>query len=511
MAPRASIPHDNDAEQSLLASMLTYRDAIATALDAGVTYLDFHSPRHGAVYQAILDLHSASEPIDLTTVCAQLQSVGANVERAHVFELLEAPATAPGHYARIVRGHADERHLLKLTDALTDAITHGTPTDGILDQITRHRDARTLEQTHSWQPVDLLPIVTGQVAALTPELLTRADGQALLYPGLIHAFNAEPEAGKTWLALAACAQCIAAHQHAAYLDFEDSAAGVTERLLALCADPDDIIEYFHYFRIDDPIDHRARAALTHLHQSTPLTIAIIDGVAEAMAGSGWDESSNTDIAAFYLALPRQLARHGTTVVLIDHLVKDKDSQGRYARGAGHKLAGIDGATFKLEGIAPFGRGLDGMSKLTITKDRPGWLRHIGKTAAEIHVHSNQDGTEVTVELRASNIPAAGSDEPFRPTNLMERVSETMRMAGVDELSTAAVARLVPRARKQYVIQALEVLVAEGNVERRPGPRGASRHRLVTPYRESDDPQSSRYQPDDEPPEDEQEPLYDDTF
>src|SRR5205823_5913181 len=110
-------------------------------------------------------------------------------------------------------------------------------------------DLSTVTHASTWDEVDLEPVLVGDQPPLTPTILHRDDGQALIYPGKIHAFNAESESGKSWLALAACAEQLAYRHHVIYIDFEDGAEGITERLdeldvpLALLYGPDRV---FHY-------------------------------------------------------------------------------------------------------------------------------------------------------------------------------------------------------------------------------------------------------------------------
>ena len=69
---------------------------------------------------------------------------------------------------------------------------------------------------------------------------------------------------------------------------------------------------------------------------------VIDGVTEAMTMHGLELKDNADVAKFVELLPRPLARMGAAVVLVDHVAKDTGGRGRFAIGAPHKLAGIDG-------------------------------------------------------------------------------------------------------------------------------------------------------------------------
>ncbi|MBA2520094.1 MAG: hypothetical protein H0V24_10535, partial [Chloroflexia bacterium] len=64
-------PHNLEAEQSLLGSLLLDRDAIIKVA-AFVKPDDFYLPANGTVYRAILDLYNRREPTDFVTLSDEL-------------------------------------------------------------------------------------------------------------------------------------------------------------------------------------------------------------------------------------------------------------------------------------------------------------------------------------------------------------------------------------------------------------------------------------------------------
>ena len=60
-------PHDIDAEQAVLGSMLTDKDAVNAAIE---TLKDdaFYRDDNRIIYQGIINLYSKSEPIDIITL-----------------------------------------------------------------------------------------------------------------------------------------------------------------------------------------------------------------------------------------------------------------------------------------------------------------------------------------------------------------------------------------------------------------------------------------------------------
>jgi hypothetical protein len=59
-----------------------------------------------------------------------------------------------------------------------------------------------------------------------------------------------------------------------------------------------------------------------------LTLVVIDGVTEAMTTEGLALGDNTDVAAWIRLLPKRFAAAGAVVVVIDHVGKNRDDQGR---------------------------------------------------------------------------------------------------------------------------------------------------------------------------------------
>jgi hypothetical protein len=298
----------------------------------------------------------------------------------------------------------------------------------------------------------------------------------------VHLVYGEPKSSKGWLVLAACMEQIGLGEPVLYVDFEDSATGVVGRLRDLGA-TDEQIGLFTYIRPDTPADPEVVSNIPGIGAS----LVILDGVTEAMTLHGLDLKDNADVARFVELLPRPLARMGAAVVLVDHVVKDAGGRGRYAIGAQHKLAGIDGAAYSIETIRPFGRGMTGLSRLTVTKDRPGYVRpnaYLGKGAGDVHLVSSPEDGSVRVRIE----PAAGAEQRedgWRPTYLMERVSRYVETSGEQTLNAL---RRDVTGKGEYVSAAAQQLIAEGYLARRDGPRGSALVSSVKPYRESEETQ-----------------------
>jgi hypothetical protein len=315
----------------------------------------------------------------------------------------------------------------------------------------------------SWRPVDLTAVLAGDYLAPQPTVGRRGDGVGLFYPGRMHTIASESEAGKTWLALHAVRAELDAGNAVAYLDFEDDEGGIVGRLLAMQTKPEHIRDRFVYFKPDDAITALGnRQDLGEALADLRPTLAILDGVTEAMSLHGLEMKDNSDVAAFGKLLPRWLADRGPATVALDHVTKSTEGRGRYAIGGVHKLNGLNGAGYTLENRHPFGVGLTGRSTVYITKDRPAQLRRhalpgreglfwFGDLVIESHAQSF-----VETEL---NAPIPREDTGMRPTAVMTKVSRILA-ENPGGLSKNAIENLAG-GKATVVRTALELLVNEG--------------------------------------------------
>jgi AAA domain len=235
----------------------------------------------------------------------------------------------------------------------------------------------------SWAPVDLTDALAGADIE-PPELWERTDGVRLIYRARVHWFQGESETCKSWAAQQVVVDELAQGHDVLYIDFEDDDRGVVARLRALGADVEAIGEHLVYLRPDEPLQDRqgrfnGALDLFPLLEARSFTLAVIDGVTEAMTTEGLGLLDNTEIAQWMRRLPRRIASRGTAVICLDHLPKSTEAQGRYAIGGQHKLAGLSGAAYKFVTLRPLGRALgadpvEGAVTITVMKDRPGWVR-----------------------------------------------------------------------------------------------------------------------------------------
>jgi hypothetical protein len=253
--------------------------------------------------------------------------------------------------------------------------------------------------------IDVADIAALLATDLEPEqgtFLTRSDGVALIYAGKTHVFQAEPTSGKSWLALSICLEVLDLGGSAIYLDYEDTPSGILRRLRALGASPDAMRERFIYAR---PIGKHGPAETRRLRRmldDVNPDVVIIDGVGESLSRNGLSEDKADDVLRFMDLLPRPIADTGAAVVMIDHVAKDPEQRGRWARGSGAKLGAVDGASYQVKVVTPFSRKRAGAIKLVVAKDRPGQFS-IGETAAIVTIEPHGDGERVMLEVKPDTV------------------------------------------------------------------------------------------------------------
>ena len=115
-------PHDVEAEQAVLGCMLTDRDSVISAIEV-LRKDSFYREDNKMIFEAIVNLYSKSQPIDVITVKAELSDMG-NLERVggleYIAGLTEKFTTSANidKYIRIVDDKAIHRSLIQTANDL---------------------------------------------------------------------------------------------------------------------------------------------------------------------------------------------------------------------------------------------------------------------------------------------------------------------------------------------------------------------------------------------------------
>lgn len=316
----------------------------------------------------------------------------------------------------------------------------------------------------SWDTVDLGPFLDGTYRPPRPALLHRSDGLALFYPGLTHAVYGETESAKSWIVLLACAQEIRAGRHVLMIDLESDPGFTVHRLRLMGCTPDEIKALFHYVGPwAKPSTEDDLQAWFWRTLNRPYSLAVIDAMSGALGLYGLKSKDDDDITTFYRAMPELIVqRTGAAVVTVDHVIKDKETRGRWPSGSERKVSALTGAAFSVRRSEPFGEGQRGSSEVWIAKDRAGGLRgHAGA--------SDRDGMQqIGVFLLDSSSPAVFTCQidppPVDEDEREQSVAEAIRVELIAHPgSTTSAIRSAVAGRSEVIAQVLAGMVADGSV------------------------------------------------
>ncbi|KHE74714.1 helicase DnaB [Kocuria marina] len=154
-----TMPHDNQAEQSVLGGMMLSKDAIADVVEV-LRGVDFYKPAHENIYDAIVSLYGRGEPADAITVGDELTKNG-EIERiggiAYLHSLIASVPTAAnaGFYAEIVRERAVLR---RLVEAGTKIVQLGYAHDGEVDDIVNEAQGEIYQVAERRTAEDYVPL-----------------------------------------------------------------------------------------------------------------------------------------------------------------------------------------------------------------------------------------------------------------------------------------------------------------------------------------------------------------
>ena len=117
-------PHNDDAEKSVLGSILLDKEALYEVLEI-LKAEDFYSEMHKEIYTAVIELYRKSQPIDILTVAEELKKrkslemVGGRAYIAFLSTVVPSTSNA-GEYAKIIVEKAILRRLIGTASDIID-------------------------------------------------------------------------------------------------------------------------------------------------------------------------------------------------------------------------------------------------------------------------------------------------------------------------------------------------------------------------------------------------------
>ncbi len=117
-------PHDEEAEQAVIGSMLTDKDAVVAAIEV-LKSEDFYRGDNSTIYEAMMNIYSKGEPIDIITLKDELTSLGKLDSVGGLEYLASLPEKVPttanvDKYIKIVEEKSLTRILIKTANELIE-------------------------------------------------------------------------------------------------------------------------------------------------------------------------------------------------------------------------------------------------------------------------------------------------------------------------------------------------------------------------------------------------------
>ncbi len=241
-------PHNLEAEQAVLGSMLLSTEALEGALGM-LKREDFHRPAHGRIFEAMLDLNSRAVPVDHLSVADRLDVKGeleASGGKPYLLELSSSvPTTANwSRYAEIVRRTSMLRQLI---DAGTRVVALGYDAPDEEASVVEEAERLIFDVTNkrvSSNFQDIKPLLKSSLERI--EELARKDVHITgvrsgftrldellsgFHPGDLIILAARPSVGKTAFALNIAVEAARSGASVAIFSLEMSAEQLIQRVV----------------------------------------------------------------------------------------------------------------------------------------------------------------------------------------------------------------------------------------------------------------------------------------
>ena len=244
-------PHSEEAEKSVLGSMLMDRDAIVEAEDILVKE-DFYQRQYGILFEAMVELYQEGKPVDLITLQDKLKEkdVPEALSSLDFFrELVDIVPTSTNvrQYAQIVHDKATLRSLIKVTEDIGNACYLGKEeTPAILENTEKEIFGLLQNRNRMSDFVPIQDIVLNSLNAIEDAAKTRGRVTGIatgfteldykltgLHPAELILVAARPAMGKTAFVLNIAQYAAFKDNHAiAMFSLEMSKEQLVTRLMA---------------------------------------------------------------------------------------------------------------------------------------------------------------------------------------------------------------------------------------------------------------------------------------
>ena len=318
------IPFSEDAEKSVLGSMMLSAEAVDLALNTE----DFYIPKHRQIFAAMIDINARNGAVDVVTLLEELERRGTADSSGGIEYLTELSIFTPSaanvsNYIKIVEERSIMRRLMHAGTAITrDAMQGSKSVEAMLDDAERrifniamHNNEDTLTQIRpvvyeSYQRINTLINLKGKLTGV-PTGYTDLDSMTSgLQKSDLIIIAARPSQGKTALGLNIAAHAaIREGKTVAIFSLEMSKEQLVMRLFA----------------------SEARVNMQNVNHGTPSSQELLKlaeaNLTLANANMYIDDRSNISVAEIRSKCRRLKARNGLDMIVIDYLQLMKTPNG----------------------------------------------------------------------------------------------------------------------------------------------------------------------------------------
>ena len=312
-------PHSQEAEQSVLGSVLMDQDAVSTAAE-NLLPEDFYDPKHREIFEAVLDLYEKRHPVDLVTVKTQLETRG-TLENAGGIKYLSQIATAVPNtvyvrqYVRIVRERALYRRFIRLANrVLNESFSTETPIEELSENVEKEvfnilqnrgsEDFTHIKDLliHSFDEIEKVAKSGGAIPGIPTGYIELDQKLAGLHPSDLILIGARPSMGKSALGLNIIQNAaLRSKKNCAVFSLEMSKEQVANRFLAA----------------------EARVSMEHIRTGN-MTDTDWDKLVDALgplseAGIYVDDTAGITVSEIRSKCRKLKIEHGLDLVMIDYL------------------------------------------------------------------------------------------------------------------------------------------------------------------------------------------------
>lgn len=321
------IPFSEDAEKSVLGSMMLSAEAVDLASEALSTE-DFYIPKHRQIFAAMLDINARNGAVDVVTLLEELERRGTADSSGGIEYLTELSIFTPSaanvsNYIKIVEERSIMRRLMHAGTAITrDAMQGSKSVEAMLDDAERrifniamHNNEDTLTQIRpvvyeSYQRINTLINLKGKLTGVPTGYADLDSMTSGLQKSDLIIIAARPSQGKTALGLNIAAHAaIREGKTVAIFSLEMSKEQLVMRLFA----------------------SEARVNMQNVNHGTPSSQELLKlaeaNLTLANANMYIDDRSNISVAEIRSKCRRLKARNGLDMIVIDYLQLMKTPNG----------------------------------------------------------------------------------------------------------------------------------------------------------------------------------------